>query len=160
MLLGGIGFKYYIPTSKRLGPSDQAVGTNDLVQDTTLESTIVIMIGSNARADDSDSLPSSYNNHGGYWGSSLLGFELGSKLWLLGRAKLTDDTAVVAAQYTDEALLPLVDEGVAASVKSTASLISNSRIDIETIITRPNGYSITFKFYALWEEQIKESEMS
>lgn len=69
------------------------------------------------RANVDDDLPG--NLKMGWWGdnfASILNDRIGSRLWLLSRAKLTAETIAKAREYAQEALQWLVDDGIAARV--------------------------------------------
>jgi phage gp46-like protein len=69
------------------------------------------------RANADDDLPGDLKM--GWWGdnfSTLSNDRIGSRLWLLGRAKLTTETIAKAREYAQEALQWLVDDGIAARV--------------------------------------------
>lgn len=69
------------------------------------------------RANADDDLPG--NMKMGWWGdnfATVANDKIGSRLWLLSRAKLTDETLARAKEYADEALKWLIDDGIAARV--------------------------------------------
>ena len=70
----------------------------------------------------------------GWWGDSFApveGDRIGSRLWLLARAKLLADTPAKAKEYAQEALQWLLDDGVAAKVDVQAE-----RQGLETLAMR------------------------
>lgn len=58
--------------------------------------------------------PCSAIDERGWWASNCRpdGFELGSKLWLLEAAKMTTENTLKAKEYAEEALSPLVENGI------------------------------------------------
>lgn len=80
---------------------------------------------------------------------------IGSKLWLLRRRSLSEtETPLLAKHWAEEALQPLVDEGVAAgfSVSVTTKPIED-RMDIDVTVTNRNGTdAVKQKFAILWEQ--------
>ena len=73
------------------------------------------------RANRDDALPGDLRM--GWWGDSFAAApndRIGSRLWLLSRAKLTSETVALAKEYAEEALRWLVDDGVAARVEVQA----------------------------------------
>lgn len=69
------------------------------------------------RANPDDDLPGDLRQ--GWWGDAfppVANDRIGSRLWLLSRAKLLPETAAKAREYAREALQWLVDDGVAARV--------------------------------------------
>lgn len=73
------------------------------------------------RANADDTLPGDLRM--GWWGDSFPAVpndRIGSRLWLLSRAKLLPATAALAKEYAEEALRWLVDDGVAARIEVQA----------------------------------------
>lgn len=83
---------------------------------------LLICIFTDASADSSE-LPEYVKDHnGGWWGDDLemavngkqVKMNWGSKLWMLKRAKMTDDEAGLAELLLQECLTPLVEAGIIA----------------------------------------------
>lgn len=73
------------------------------------------------RANPDDELPA--DTRQGWWGDSYPlepNDRIGSRLWLLARSKLTDETARRAREYAQEALQWLVEDSVVARVEVEA----------------------------------------
>lgn len=154
MFIGDLKFQYSVSSEADLGPADLVVSGNDLVQDATFETSVVITLGTNARADDSDVLPRTVNTRGGFWGSTLLGFELGCKLWLLEQSKLDQSTASLAEQYVIEGFDWMIEDGIASEVTCTATIAGANRLDLVVGIFRPALSDVEFSFYVNWESQL------
>lgn len=95
---------------------------HNLDTDGGLSSIVTIYLFTNARARDTDKIDS-VQDPGGWWGSQFLdtsGAELGSRLWLVSRGKLTQASLLQCASFAKEALQPLIDNGVAATVTTSA----------------------------------------
>lgn len=151
---GDIAFVYMARSASTLGPADMIVGTNDLIRDPGLESACIITIGTDARADNSDILPNKNSNRSGFWGSQLLGFQVGNKLWLLGRSNLTSATAATARQYLEEGFEWMIREGIASEIIISAWVALPSQLNFSVKIYKPSGSGVTFGFYLNWENQI------
>lgn len=70
------------------------------------------------RANPDDDLPDG-GSRMGWWGDGfpvVANDRIGSRLWLLSRAKIVPETLTRAKAYAEEALQWLVDDGVAARV--------------------------------------------
>jgi len=79
---------------------------------------VVISLFTWRRANPDDDLPADLRM--GWWGDSfpaVPGDRIGSRLWLLSRAKLLPETLARAKEYAEEALRWLVEDGVAARVE-------------------------------------------
>lgn len=104
---------------------DVAVSGRDLVLDTTPATAMLLSIGSDRRARADDVLPMApeapgFGDRRGWVGDALdgRGRRLGSRLWLLSRAKETDLTRSRAEQYAAEALDGVADRGLPIAVEA------------------------------------------
>lgn len=82
---------------------------------------VVISLFTWRRANPDDDLPGDLRM--GWWGDSYPSVQndrIGSRLWLLSRAKLLPETVSRAKEYAEEALRWLVEDGVAARVEVEA----------------------------------------
>lgn len=105
-----------------------------------------------ARADVDDDLPG--KSREGWWGDSFpdsQGDAFGSKLWLLQRAKLTDETVAKAKDYVEECLKWMLSDGVAGSVEVEAQRGDFDRLDILVVVTKPDATQMTMRFQDVWE---------
>ncbi|MBJ7537158.1 phage GP46 family protein [Marinomonas transparens] len=105
--------------SDALGGLDIVPATGDSL--TWLNNAISISLFTDARASDDDTLPDSRQDRRGYWGDMDLddNQSLGSKLWLLSRSKITQDTLNAMHDYLTEAVQWLIDEGHLLAIKVT-----------------------------------------
>lgn len=80
---------------------------------------------------------------------------IGSKLWLLMRSTVDEiDTPRRAEAYAREALQPLIDQGVAASVSAVASADpSRNRLALSVEVTdRAGTMMVARRFRILWDD--------
>jgi phage gp46-like protein len=127
-----------------------------LQDDNSLDTAVIISLFTNARASDDDVLPPGATDKQGSWMDSfpdVEGDKIGSRLWLLDRAKLTQETVDKARFYCEEALAWLVTDGVAKAVNVVTEItrwhplgIIAAKIDI----VRPDGNIDRYKFASLW----------
>ena len=108
--------------------ADFAVANGDLVLDNSLDTAVIISLGTDRLAAADDPLPDPRDpDRRGFWGDEPVDpsdgrkYPLGSRLWLLRRAKFSDRTPALAVRYVQEALQWLIDDGVAASVVVTVA---------------------------------------
>jgi phage gp46-like protein len=104
------------------------------------------------RARPDDELPGSQRM--GWWGDSFASVEgdrIGSRLWLLARAKLTVQTINRAREYAHEALAWLVDDGVASRVEVDVERLGVDGIAMACRITRSDGRAVDLRFSNVWE---------
>ena len=116
----------------------------DLLADDGLKSAVIISLFTDRLAAPDDVLPDGGTDRRGWWGdlpadgSALTeGSDLiGSKLWLLARAKATPETALLAQSYCLEALDWMLTDGVAATVTVDAQWIAATILGLVIQISR------------------------
>ena len=123
-----------------------------------LHTAILISLFTWRRAEPYDVLPGS-NDPQGWWGDAIDleddETKLGSRLWLLYRGLLNDQTARTAEDYCYEALQPLIDQG------AVAKFVVNARPEIVKgwLVIAVDGYSqsgqliYSQKFERLWRQE-------
>ena len=102
-----------------------------------------------ARADDDyeDS------DRRGWWGDSGEESQLGSRLWLLRRKKLTPDVAKKAEEYSSEALNWLKVDGVVSEVIPVARIVLPDRLNLIIRYQAPGKDWQEFRFYWILEQR-------
>lgn len=107
----------------------------------------------------------------GWWGdmdaqSLYRGWPIGTKNWLLERAKVADayawegDTVVRAENYTREALQPLVDMKLCSAIDVTAERVGRERIDVRVVVYRGPTAEVDLIFQDLWSAMTIEPQLS
>ena len=152
-LVGDIKFFYTANSVQTLGPAYIQVDGVDLLRDPGFETAVLISLFTDARASDTDTLPGTNVSRRGYFGSELMGFNIGSKLWLLERSNLDDNTFRLAEQYIKDALDWMRTDGIAASIEAVASKGGPRQLNFAVKIKRKDVDDISFKFFANWEYQ-------
>lgn len=130
---------------------DIEVISGDLAVDSTLKTAVIISLFSDRRADSTDEIPAG-SSYRGWWADSLGTDKFGSKLWLLARAKHTEETRSRAEDYAKQALQWLIDDEIATSVDVKAEWLSQEVLAIEVIIIKGDGLVETYQFSNIWEE--------
>ncbi len=122
---------------------------SDFIKD-DLPRAVINSLFSWRRAEDDDDLPGTSKE--GWWADSFDddGDRFGSRLWLLSRSKLTDETQLRAEEYAQEALQWLIDDGVASSVDVKAERGGENRLDLVITITQPGQKDLTARFADVW----------
>lgn len=124
--------------------ADIAIANGDLAADDGLQTAVILSLFTNRPARADDVTPDGTTDRGGWWGDSLSdidGDHYGSRLWLLRRTKLTDETLRKAKEYAEEALAWLLEDQVASEVTVAVSRLSQltDGLGFAVFITRPNG---------------------
>lgn len=135
-----------------LSEADLALAGLDLATDPSLKTAVIISLFSDRRASADDVLPDAGADPRGWWGDSFAdadGDQIGSRLWLLRRAKRVPETLSRAIEYAKEALAWMVDDGVASSVSATAEWFGDSGMALTVEIFRPSAAPAQFLF--VWE---------
>lgn len=94
------------------------------VTDEGLRTAVIISLFSDRRANDADVLPDGTNDRRGWWGDvcpEVEGDLIGSRLWLLSRAKQTKANLRLAETYAREGLQWMLDDGEITYLAVTAS---------------------------------------
>lgn len=124
----------------------------DLAKATDLETAVIISLFTDGRADPDDVIPDGTGNPRGWWGDTGRTRRLGSKLWLLDRAKETEETRLRAQDYCEAALAWLVEDGVAASVEVDAAWQSKPGwLGVKVTILEPDATVSVFNYQWAWK---------
>ncbi|SER56778.1 Mu-like prophage protein gp46 [Faunimonas pinastri] len=129
-----------------------------------LRSAVLVALGTDRTANADDELPDlNSDDRRGWWGDTDAatiwgGWSIGSRLWLLERAKITGQnarsgsTVARVEQYIREALQPFVEKKIASKVTVTAERNGLGRIDARVVIYRGPKSAIELEFQSLWDE--------
>ncbi|MCU4026031.1 MAG: phage GP46 family protein [Enterobacter sp.] len=131
--------------------ADWQKGLGELTTGNDLQTAILASLFTDrlARADDDyeDS------DRRGWWGDSGEESQLGSRLWLLRRKKLTPDVAKKAEEYSSEALNWLKVDGVVSEVIPVARIVLPDRLNLIIRYQAPGNDWQEFRFYWIWEQR-------
>lgn len=109
---------------------DLALGGYDLATEDGLRTAVIVSLFTDRRAEADDEIPDGGDDRRGWWADSI-----GSRLWLLARAKETPDTLARARAYAIEALQWLIDDGVATAVDVTAEWVRHGVLALRVAVT-------------------------
>lgn len=138
-------------------------GTLDETEE--LATLVKVALGTDGLATADDQLPGLEDDidRRGWWGdqdAQLLfdGWPIGCRNWLLARSSITDAmsrlgaTLARAETYTYEALVPLIQKGIASHVEVTATRPADAknRIDVQATIYRGPSTAVQLQFQVLW----------
>jgi len=132
------------------GRGDIAQDGIDMLTDSSLTTEVVISLFTDRRALDSDILPGGDTDadRRGWWGDSFRQRPIGSRLWLLSRAKTLPDVLDDAARYALEALQWLKDAGRVSKIAAYASQPVSGTLQLDIELTLPSGAVEPFTFNA------------
>lgn len=121
-------------------------GADLSIDDTGLESAVLISLFTDRRVRPDD-LPPGQTDRRGWWGDTLTpNDQIGSELWLLDREKQTNETLARAEGYCREALVWLVEDGVARAVDVTAEWIGRGTLGICVSVELPQQETVEYQF--------------
>jgi phage gp46-like protein len=129
---------------------DVVVDGGDFIRDPGLETSILLSLFTNKRAEATDVLPDNSVDRYGW----CLDDRLGSKLWLLGREKTIPETLTMAKFYAEDCLQWLIEDSVASSIIVVATRIRYDTIQLSIEIIRQNNISEFYKYYYNWQNQL------
>jgi phage gp46-like protein len=134
---------------------DWGIEKGALSADDGLTSAVIISLFSDRVAAADDQLPDGSGDRRGCWSDMPLDDgkpdPIGSRLWLLARAKATVKTAARAQQYALEALQWLKDDGVAGDIEVTAQYVTAEQLRLTVNITRQvAGQPVNHRFDYVW----------
>lgn len=129
-----------------------------------LEAAAIVALGTDARARADDVLPDpDSSDRRGWWGdldaqSIWEGWDIGCRLWLLERAKITGPLAREGATvtrvetYLREAFQPFVERRICSQVAVDVVRAGRDRIEASVTLYRGPRTAIELRFHDLWAE--------
>lgn len=135
------------------------IADRDVDRDLGFETAVLITLGTDKYADDEDELPDDSGYRGGWWGDSIpvvADYKMGTKLWLLQRAKTEAEIPAIAKEYLIDGFKWMKDDGIVSDVIVNIE----RRRDLKTTLAftlsfiKPEGKTIFYKFFYNWEAQI------
>ncbi|HEO8935966.1 TPA: phage GP46 family protein [Serratia marcescens] len=131
--------------------ADWREGRGDLVSGDDLQAAIIISLFTDRAARDDDDIDG--DDRRGWWGDADEENDIGSRLWLLRRQKLTQAVAQKAEDYSREALQWLVIDGVVSSFSVATQIVYPRRLNMVIRYQRPgNGNDTDMRFFWVWEQ--------
>ncbi|MNU43025.1 Phage protein GP46 [compost metagenome] len=120
---------------------------------TPLARAVVISLFTWRRALDSD--PVDDADLQGWWGDSFPSVaddRIGSRLWLLRRRTLTDQTRIDAIAYARQALQWMIDDGILAEVEIAAERQGRERLAMRIVGVHSDGANeLLADFNDIWQ---------
>jgi len=137
-------------------------GTLDSTQD--LATAVIVALGTDRLADAGDTLPDpDSSDRRGWWGDMDAaavwnGWPIGSRLWLLRRAKILTGgasqppTLKLVEDYIAEAIQPFIDRFIASRFEVVAERVDTQRIQALIRIYRGPELAIDLRYQVLWDD--------
>lgn len=119
----------------------------DLETGGDLANAILLSIFTDRQALADDVIPDGTGDRRGWWGDP----QMGSRLWLLDRAKQTDETRRRAEDYAAEALQWLIDDGVVARFDIVATWERRSFLALRITAYRTDGRTVALNASWAWQ---------
>ena len=116
-----------------------------------LATAILISVFTDRVANPDDVIPDGTNDPRGWWGDLGEAVPIGSRLWLLERAKQSDDTLQRAYDYLGECLRWLLDDGVVAKFDILVEWTRASMLGAQILAYRRDGTTETTAFTWAWK---------
>lgn len=107
------------------------------------------------RAAADDRLPDGGEDRKGYWADAFPaagGRRVGSRLWLLSREIVSEETMERARQYARESLQWLIEDGIAARIDVEVARSQVNRVDMLIAIYRPAGQVLRVRHDNIWAD--------
>lgn len=121
---------------------DLQLAENDLMQDGSLLTAVVISLFTDRQAEPGDELPAGGSDRKGWWADATLPGgkdKIGSRLWLLKREKRLPSVLARIQDYAEEALAWLVTDGHAKAIAVAATAPARGMWFLDVRITRREG---------------------
>lgn len=134
------------------GYGDWALVGAQLQAGQDLITAILISVFTDRVAAADDSIIDGSNDPRGWWGDTDQTYPIGSRMWLLKRAKQTQETAQRARDYLAEALQWLIDDGVVGSFDITTQWINAQpgTLGAWIVAYQPDGTKVSQAFSWTW----------
>lgn len=124
----------------------------DLLTGGDLATAMLVSVFTDAMAAPDDEIPDGTGDPRGWWGDQFApGKPIGSKLWLLERAKQTQETLNRAYDYLTDCLQWLIDEGVVARFAINVEWVREAFLGAQIVAYSPSGNALhTGKYLWAW----------
>jgi phage gp46-like protein len=138
---------------------DLSITDGDLTLEDGLETAVLLSLFIDRRAEDDDELDNP-NDKRGWWGDQVTSFpgdRIGSRLWLLERAKTNIETLRAAEEYALEALEWMKEDGVVEDVEVEAYRVKIKNTEVlglKVMLKKFEGNNETFIYDDLWNAQL------
>lgn len=123
----------------------------DLLSGNDLQTAVIISLFSDREALPDDTIPDGTTDPRGWWADDPQ-YPIGSRLWLLSRAKQTAETLASAEDYIVEAMQWLIDDGVSAAVDVVVQWVRPGMLGAQITVRRSDGTAQPMNFAWAWNK--------
>jgi phage gp46-like protein len=134
-----------------LGRGDWLLNGAQLAAGSELQTAVLISIFSDREANPDDRIPDGSGDPRGWVGDLGQDYKIGSRLWLLNRAKQTGETLARAQDYIAEALQWLIDDGVVAKFDILVEWTRRSQLGAQVVAYKGDGTTEALNFLSVWK---------
>lgn len=138
-----------ITTTWDTDTGDWSLAGTVLASGSDLQTAILISIFTDRRATADDVVTYGLDDPRGHWTDTDTRL-IGSRLWLLMRAKETTETLNRARDYIAESLQWLIDDGVVGSFDITCQWVKPATLGAQVVAHRPDGTTESLRFAWAW----------
>lgn len=131
---------------------DWVMNGADLQADTGIQTAVLISVFTDRRAASDDAISDGTGDPRGWWGDDDPSYPIGSRLWLLARAKQTNETLQRAKDYLIEALRWLLDDGAAARIDVKVQWMAAGELGAIVTLYRQDGRKVVTQFNYVWNK--------
>lgn len=135
----------------------------DLVREEGLETSVIMSLFTDRRAQDDDILDDPDDKRG-WWGDRLENegddiedyHQIGSRLWVIERASTTNANLQKAKIFIEEALEWMIEDGVASTIEvevERQGRPENAILAFKVIITKSDGIIEEYTYDDVWNSQ-------
>lgn len=135
--------------SPALGRGDWVQLGAQLQSGNDLSTAVLISLFTDRIAHVDDIIPDGTTDPRGWWADDPA-YPIGSRLWLLTRAKQTSETLARAQDYIAEALQWLIDDGVVARFGITVEWTRSGQLGARVTAYRSDGSTTALNFASVW----------
>ena len=132
------------------GYADWSLSGAGLQTGDDLRTAVLISLFTDRTAQLDDEIPDGSADPRGWWGDTGQAVPIGSRIWLLERAKQTPETLRQARDYAIEALQWLIDDKVVASFDINVEWTRRSVLGMRVVAHKPGGSQQTMDFSWTW----------
>lgn len=133
------------------GRGDWTLDGADLASGDDLETAVLISLFTDREANLDDAIPDGTGDPRGWIGDADQLYKIGSRLWLLERAKQTTETLTKAKGYITEALQWLIDDGVVAKFDIYVEWTKASQLGAKVVAYQKNGPALAMNYSWVWK---------